>query len=233
VRPRVLARYDLPGQPAFLVSRKLGRGEVVFCSTGLLSPWNTLPKTNAVLIFDRLLRGMIHSTLPRRAFAATDRLQLPLPPGEQSLLVSLVRPGSAQETEPVDVGYLSGDRRGVTLTELLERGVYRLRGVRPEASPAGGGTPSKPVWDVPLVVNGDADESDLAPLAKDKFATFAGAEKVRWVGGEESISLAGTAIRGQSSWWWLALFVFLLLLLEMSVLVWPALSPAASPSPAT
>jgi hypothetical protein len=192
-----------------------------------------LPKTNAVLIFDRLLRSMIHNTLPRRNFSATDRLQLPLPPGEQNLLVSLVRPGSAQESEPVDVGYLAGDQRGVTLTGLLQRGVYRLSCTRPDLNSPSVITTGKPVWDVPLVVNGDAEESDLTPLAKDKFATFGGAANVRWVGGDEAISLAGTAIRGQSSWWWLALCVLLLLLLEMSVLVWPTLSPAGTLAPSS
>ena len=54
--PSVLARFDLEDRPPFLVSRKIGRGEVIFCSSGLLSSWNTLPKTNAVLIFDRILR---------------------------------------------------------------------------------------------------------------------------------------------------------------------------------
>jgi len=232
-RPRVLARYDLPGQPPFLVARQIGRGQVVFCSTGLLSSWNTLPKTNAVLMFDRILRGMIESTLPGRNLSATDRLQLPLPSGEQNLLVSLARPGRANEQEPIDVGYLDGDQRGVTLTGLLERGVYRITGVRPAVRSTSAAASDKPVWDVPLVVNGEAEESDLTPLGENDLAAIPGAANVRWVGAGEEISLTGTAVRGQSSWWWLALFTLLLLLLEMSVLAWPMLAPgsAAAPSP--
>jgi hypothetical protein len=92
LEPRILACYDLPGRLPFLVSRRIGRGEVMFCSTGLLSSWTTLPKTNAVLIFDRILRGMIESTLPRHNFPPSERMTLPLPQFDQGLLVKLVRP---------------------------------------------------------------------------------------------------------------------------------------------
>ena len=34
-----------------------------------------------------------------------------------------------------------------------------------------------------------------------------GSARVRWVGPDEEISLAGSQIRGQASWWWLILAV--------------------------
>lgn len=221
--PRILATYDLPGRPPFLTARRMGRGEVIFCSTGLLSPWNTLPKTNAVLMFDRILRSMIQSTLPRRNLATQERYALPLPSAEQNLLVTLQRPERPQE-EPLDVGYLGKDLRGVTISSLLQRGVYRLRGYRPSPAPA---QRAAPVWDVPLVVNGDAAESDLTKLTALQFAQIAGAsqEQFRWVAPGAEISLAGASIRGQTSWWWLACIVLVLLLVEMSVLAWPTLEP--------
>jgi hypothetical protein len=193
--PRVLARYDLPGRPPFLVSRQVGRGEVLFCSSGLLSSWNTLPKTNAILIFDRILRAMTQSTLPRRNFSATPRLALPLPPQEQNLLVTLARPGKKREDEPLDVGYIGPDQRGVTLTELLHRGTYRVTGVRPSLSQANAAATEKPVWDVSLVVSGPAEESDLTPLRRDQFDDLAAGANLRWVGPADEISLAGVAIR--------------------------------------
>jgi hypothetical protein len=227
--PRVLARFDLPGRPAFLASRRLGGGEVMFCSTGLLSSWNTLPKTNAVLIFDRILRAMIQNTLPRRNFPAMERLVLPLPAEEQNLLVSLARPGQKQIPEPLDVGYIGNDLRGVTLTALYQRGVYRVTGARPAlTADHATAAPEKPVWDVPLVVNGEADESDVTPLERDQFAEMAANGNLRWVAPGEEISLAGTAISGQSSWWWLMFTVFALLIVEMSVLAWPTMSPGES-----
>jgi hypothetical protein len=230
--PRVLARYDLPGRPPFLVSRKIGRGEVVFCSTGLLSSWNTLPKTNAVLIFDRILRDMTQATLPRRNFAATERLTLPLPHEEQNLLVTLTRPGRAAD-EPLDVGYIGPEQRGVAITGLLHRGVYRVSGFRPALSAEPMLAADKPVWDVPLVVNGEAEESDLTPIHRQQFDQAAGQANLRWVGPGEEISLAGTAIRGQASWWWLVLLVLVLLLMEMTILAWPTFRPQQAPAPAT
>jgi hypothetical protein len=222
--PRVLARFELEDRPPFLVSRKMGAGEVVFCSTGLLSSWNTLPKTNAVLIFDRMLREMAQETLPRRNFEATEKVVLPLPPQEQNLLATLTRPGSKSD-EPLDVGYIGPDQRGVTVSGLLTRGVYRVAGYRPSLSADSTLASDKPVWEVPLVVGGSGDESDLTPLTRDEFDADAASANLRWIGPAEEISLAGTAIRGQTMWWWLTLLVLVLLLVEMSVLAWPSFRP--------
>lgn len=229
--PHVLARYDLPGRPAFLVARPIGRGEVLFCSTGLLSPWNTLPKTNAILIFDRILRGLTQNTLPRRNFAATERLTLPLPPSEQNLIVTLARPGQKLADEPLDVGYIGPDQRGVQVTNLYQRGIYRVTGYRPSLSEQAPLVADKPVWDLPLVVSGDAAESDLTPLTRSQFEDAATAADFRWVGAGEEISLAGTAISGQNTWWWLVLVVLALLLVEMTVLAWPTFQPTAVAAP--
>src|SRR5439155_13383457 len=206
------------GQPAFLVARSLGRGQLLFCSTGVLSSWNTLPKANAVLIFDRILRGMIENTLPRRNLEPTDQLMLPLPHDEQNLLVTLQRPGHTI-AQPLDVGSIGAQRRGVTLTGLVERGVYRISGVRSTLSSDPAFANQSPIWDVPLVINGSSEESDLTPLARNRFDEIAHTADVRWIDPGEEISLAGAAIRGQNSWWWLMLTVLALLMLEMSVLL--------------
>jgi aerotolerance regulator-like protein/VWA domain-containing protein len=226
--PRILARFELPAQPPFLVARRIGRGEVLFCSTGLLSPWNTLPKTNAVLIFDRILRDMIQNTLPRRNIEPADQYVLPLPHEEQNLLVTLTRPGQSV-TQPLDVSYIGAQHRGVTLTGLLQRGVYRVSGFRPALSSDQGLAAQARAWDVPLVVGGSSEESDLTPLARSQFDDVANQANVCWVGAGEEISLAGAAIRGQNSWWWLVLAVLLLLLVEMSVLVWPTFQTVEPP----
>jgi hypothetical protein len=108
---------------------------------------------------------------------------------------------------------------------LLARGVYRARGFRPTASADPDVEASRTVWDVSLIVAGDAAESDLTPLSRDEFDELAAAANLRWIGPAEDISLAGVAIRGQSSWWWLALAVLVLLLAEMAVLAWPTIRP--------
>lgn len=232
--PQVLARFTSERGPAFLVERSIGRGRVMFCSTGLLSAWNTLPKTNAIVMFDRILRDMIGATLPGRNFGAVDQLTLPLPREDHDVVATLLRPSSA-EPEPVDVGAIGADARGVTLHGLVERGFYRVSAKAPVApGVAASGSASQaeavPLWEVPIAVNGDPQESELASLGEGRFDELAADSKLRWVEEGSEISLAGTAIRGQGMWWYLTLAVFLLLLAEMLTLAWPNLKPILVPS---
>ena len=106
--------------------------------------------------------------------------------------------------------------------------MYHVAGFRPSLSEDAALASGKPVWDVPLIVAGDAAESDLAPIGREGFEAAAETANLRWIGPGEDISLAGTAIRGQNSWWWLVLSVLGLLLLEMAVLAWPAFRPDQS-----
>ncbi len=229
-QPRVLARLEGDNQPPYLVARPIGRGEVIFCASGLASSWSTLPTTNAVVAFDRILRSQMQGTLPERNFAARERLTLPLPSDEPQLAVSLARPGRASADEPLDVGYIgtaaeSGAQRGVTVTNLLTRGIYRVVATRAATSADPEIASDAPAWEVPLVVAGDAAESDLASLTRNEFDDLAASGTLRWIGPSEDISLAGVAIRGQNTWWWLALVVLVLLLVEMTVLAWPTFRP--------
>jgi hypothetical protein len=223
--PRVLARYDLPGKPPFLVSRQIGRGQVVFCSTGVLSPWNTLPKTNAVLLFDRLMRTIIESTLPNYDTLPVERFTLPLPIAEQHLSVSLHRPGATIE-EPLDVTFITGNRRGVTVSGLVARGIYRVTGKR--LGTAAASSSATVTWDVPIAVNGEPDESDLTPLTRNDFERRVSAAAFHWVEPGEELDGAGGAQRGRNTWWWLALIVLLLLGVEMAVIAAPSLFSRAA-----
>jgi len=229
-QPKVLATFEGDKHSPYLVSRPIGRGEVIFAASGLASSWNTLATTNAIVAYDRILRSQLQRTLPERNFAARERLTLPLASDEPNLTVSLARPGHKMPDEPLDVGYLGGEsasgaERGVTVTNLLTRGVYRVVASRTVASADPQLAADRPVWEVPLVVSGDASESDLSPLARDDFDQLAANANLRWIGPAEDISLAGVAIHGQTSWWWLALAVFVILLAEMAVLAWPSLRP--------
>jgi hypothetical protein len=227
-QPQVLARLEGDRRPPYLVARRIGRGEVIFAASGLASSWNTIATTNAIVVFDRILRSLIEDTLPERNFAARERMTLPLPSDDPNLAVSLARPGRAEADEPLDVGYIGVDltgnavQRGVTVTNLLTRGVYRVAGFRTASLADPALTANQPVWEVPLVVSGAAAESDLTPMARAEFDELSATANLRWIGPTDNISLAGVAIRGQSSWWWLALIVLCILLVEMSVLGWPS-----------
>jgi hypothetical protein len=225
--PRVLARFDNPQKSPFLVERQLGTGKVVFAASGISSSWNTLLTTNATVIFDRLLRGMIEETLPRRNFSPRERLTLPLVSDEHDLIVSLQRPQAAT-AEPLDIGYISGEQRGVTINGLYQRGIYRVEAYRSQpVSLDSSAAADKPLWEVPLAVGGDAEESDLAPLAPAKVEELTQTANLRFVAQGDEISLAGATIRGQNFWWWLALAAVLACLMaEMAILAWPNLRPA-------
>lgn len=229
--PRVLARYSSEQGLGFLVQRKIGDGNVMFVSTGLLSSWNTLPKTNVMFLFDRILRSMTQSTLPRRNYAAIDALTLPLPSQDHDVAVVLERP-MLVSPEPLDVGYIGKEQRGVTVHDLYQRGVYRVaayRTVPASTDPQASAAPEKAVWEIPLAVNGDSDESQLAPLTREKFDEVSAGSQLRWIGAGEEISLAGTAISGQTAWWWLVLAVLVVLLVEMLILALPALRQGRNP----
>jgi|688.fasta_scaffold17537_4 hypothetical protein len=204
VRPRVLAAFD-NGQP-FLVSRAIGRGSVLFVASGLLSPWNTLPRTNAMLLFDRLLREMLCATLPARTIDTVDVLPLPLSPRDRHATIRLKRPDGREETLTVEA--LGGDAYGVTLRDLVERGLYTVTATK--GDPAGGGAqtdrPSRAAaeWQLSIAADGPARESQPQVLDAASFATRAEkTEGFRWVGPEQPINVDGARVTGQGAWWWL------------------------------
>ncbi|MEX2027194.1 MAG: VWA domain-containing protein, partial [Pirellulaceae bacterium] len=202
--PRVLARFDNAQKSPFLVERQIGAGKVVFAASGISSSWNTLLTTNATVIFDRLLRGMVEQTLPRRNFSPRERLTLPLVSDEHDLIVALTRPQAAT-AEPLDIGYISGEQRGVTIGGLYQRGVYRVSAYRSQpVSVDNSQAADKPLWELPLAVGGDAEESNLMPLSPQKLDELSQTANLRFVAPGEEISLAGATIRGQNYWWWLA-----------------------------
>lgn len=229
--PRVLARFDNSQKSPFLVERQIGLGKVVFASSGISSSWNTLLTTNATVIFDRLLRGMIEQTLPRRNYPARERLMLPLVSDEHDLIVTLQRPHTVT-AEPLDIGYISGEQRGVTIHGLYQRGVYRLAAYRSQTvSLDNAQAADKPLWEVPLAVGGGAEESNLAPLSPQKVDELSQTANLRFVSPGEEISLAGATIRGQNFWWWLALAAVLACLIaEMGILAWPNWRKSESPA---
>lgn len=234
--PRVLARFDDPADTPFLLARKIRRGDVLFATSGLLSNWNTLPTTNAVVIFDRTLRAMIQATLPPRNFGPTERIALPLPTNDREIAISLRRPDGGSQPELLDTGFVGREQPGFSIEQPLTRGFYRVSATRQNGAAGGtSGAAREVVWEMPLAVNGDADESELQLLARDQFDARVGDAAVSWVGPDEEISLAGTQISGQDSWWWLILTVLGLLLVELLLVAsWVArASNGTSPAPAT
>jgi hypothetical protein len=221
LRPRVLASFD-DGTP-FLVTRRIGKGSVAWLASGLTGPWNTLAKTNAMLLCDRLLRGMLADTLPEHTIPSADRFTLPVAAGDRRATLKLTRPdesgGPAGLVESLSVEAVGGDTYGATLRDLTRRGLYMVTatasrdasvGAGPDASAAAradaeGPRPAEEVlWRQPLAVNGPARESEPAVFDAKSFAVrHAGIEGLRWVGPEDAIEFSGARVVGHDAWWWM------------------------------
>jgi hypothetical protein len=234
--PRIHARFT-NGLP-FLVERRVGQGRVMFISSGLFSGpagsgWNTLPRTDAIVLVDRIVRRMIEGTLPSRNFEPLDAIELGIPVEQRRLRHTLGRPRGGEEPLPVET--LGNGRYGVVVRQAVDRGAYVISTRAPESAqfeaPQGQVIQAK-LGQTILAVNGPAEESDLALLDEAQFnKLLASAEgnlssKVRWVPAGGLIQLEGAQTSGQDFWWRVLLLGALAMLLtEMGVLCWPALSP--------
>jgi hypothetical protein len=230
-RPHVHARYtsDLP----FLVSRRIGQGRVAFVTSGVFfgaegSGWNTMTKTDALVVYSRLLRSLIENTLPPRNLATDkDELALPVAAAYRRSRIALTRPDGKEEALAVEA--LGSERYGVTVRNAVERGTYQVTARRGDEG-QGPAAPETKLWDVPLALNGPAEESDLAPLSRVEFekrlaeTDAAVAARIRWIGGSEPIQLEGAARSGQDMWWRaFVVTVLACLIAELFILAWPAL----------
>lgn len=237
--PQLLARFN-NGKP-YLVERDLGQGRVVFCTSGIMDDWNTVAKMDTVALFDRVLRGMLGSTLPSRNFAAQDRIMLPVDPKISGWSFELKRPQVGEQAplvEEMRAGYLDAQTHGLMINDALYQGIYMVTAKSPAES--ADPTAQREKVELPLAVNlyeiaGGAGESDLTPLSRAQFDERRAGEKdipIEWVAAGETIGLDGTTIMGQNTWILLVLAVLLLLLAEILVLAWPAMSsaPVAQPT---
>jgi hypothetical protein len=221
--PRVLARLAGNRRLPYLVERRIGAGRVLLATSGLSSDWNTLPHTNTMLMFDRILREMVQSTMPQRNFEPRERITLPLPTARGDVSVLLARPGRENDREILDTGFIGERQRGVTVANALSRGFYRLSidEAAASADPAVGGKQEEIV----LAVNGPGEESNVTPLSPAAFEQRAEGSELILVRPGDVISLTGGKTRGQDTWWYLMLAVLVFLLVEIAILAWPQVAP--------
>lgn len=209
------------GRP-FIVTRPVDDGEVVFVSSGLFGPWNTLSKTNAMLLFDRLLRGLIAATLPPATFETADQIVVPVAAGDRTATLSVERPDATSETLSIEA--LGGDAVGVAVRDATRRGVYTVSATAADDGLA--------LWKRPLAVNPPVGESPPDVLDAGSFAARTGADSgLRWVAPGEPIGVDGARVSGQGIWWWLLAASGACLAAEQVVLAWQHRS-TATPAPA-
>ena len=211
--PVVTARYD-NGHPMF-IERRIGAGQVVFFTSGLSSDWNTLTRTNAVLVLDRILRGMLNSTLQKANFTSAEEVRIGIRARDKVNSFSLTRPGEAgaeSSKKSIDVQAVAGGGNKIEVEGVRRRGHYIV-----ESS-------GKTNWRRPLAVNGPVSDSELA-IAKSGKINLPEEEsyKLGWSNRLDAESLEG-GIAGQDSWKLWMSAVLLLLLIEILILSWGALS---------
>lgn len=221
-RPHVLAAYD--NKMPFLIQRALGQGQILFASTGVSSNWNTLPRENAILLFNRILRSMLEGTLPPRNLTTVDPLVLLV--ADRHALYQLTRPDGGKESLTVDA--LGSDLFGVTAPPQTARGIYRVTATRIDA--ASGDVGGDRLMDVAFAVNGSERESEPALLDEAGLRERLDGAPFRWIGRGEAIRLEGGQVSGQEMWKMILLGVLACLLLEMIVLAWPMLGRSGEPS---
>jgi hypothetical protein len=214
------------------LERSIDHGSILFFGSGVLTDWNTLTQTNAVLMFDRIFRAMLERTLPRRNLDSVEQIFLPLDAAQRGNRFLLLRPdplmdgllGTARDladAEPLAVESIGNDQSGITARNIAQRGIYQLLSLPPES----GEIPAQtaPLWEIPFAVNGPATESELLPLNEEEISARLAGVTYRWIPRDEPLSLDGARLRGQNLWKWLMALALLTLLLEMLLLAWPAL----------
>jgi hypothetical protein len=208
-RPRVVAALT-NGVP-LLVERRIGAGRVLWFSSGLSTNWSTLALTNTMLLLDRICRDLLQGTFPRRNLDTNEPIALPVSAADRS--ARFVLNGGEARPQVLAADAVGPDRYAVTAANPARRGHYQLTAM----AAAAGGRESQ-LWEVPLAVNGPAEESDLRGPAADRVKPDA-AEGL-WVADRAENAQEASAA-GQYLWRWFMLAALVCLLAEVALLAGP------------
>ncbi|HZZ72587.1 MAG TPA: BatA domain-containing protein, partial [Pirellulales bacterium] len=164
-RPRVLGSFT--NKVPFLIERRLGKGRVLFMSTGMASNWNDLKNDDGKLMFVLILWPMLKETLPQRSFDTAGDIEFPISDAERTARFEVWRPGS-KSGEPVGVEALNGNQSGLVIRGVTQRGIYRIASYRDQgAISAANDTGGRATSETPLAVNGPAEASELGAIKAD------------------------------------------------------------------
>ncbi len=211
--PQVRARFTGNGLP-WVIERKIGRGTVLFYTSGVTSDWNLLRTSGAMYTFHRALFRLMADTLPRRNATVGERTVLPLAAATQQQL-ELQRPGGRSENVTTEV--LEAGVTGIVVRRNVTAGIYTLQAVKESAAVTDDGESamtSIATW----AFQGAASESDLDGSSVAAVRQQVGAAAVNVLNVGEAIQLEGGIRRGERLWQWGIVAVLLGLVAEMAVL---------------
>lgn len=213
-QPRVLAKYTADGWP-WIVERRLGRGSVLFFTSGVTSDWNLLRSSGAMYVFHRLLFRLMADTLPERNPTAGQRITFPIAAAPESRWEVRLPNG---RKDLVSAEILESNTTGVVLRRTVLSGLYELRplssSTAEDVDASLGERPPLAVW----AVQGPAAESELNGASVSELRTQVGDLPIAVLGVGEPIRLEGGARRGERLWQWSLLGVLLGLAAEMVLL---------------
>ncbi|MCE9555675.1 MAG: BatA domain-containing protein [Planctomycetes bacterium] len=224
-KPETTALFD-NGLP-WIVERNVGRGHITMLASGVYGDWaagwNTLGLGADALLYDRLLRGRLESTLPERNLEARDEFNLPIAASDRRKHFTLTRPGGEKvELEP---RFLDASTIGLSCGEMLKRGVYTIVASTTGSAANTGAVASE---QIPLSINGPATESDLKQVSDGEFKERMEGSTAALLGPDQEISLQGTQVYGHWLWKVLLIGVILALLAERLVVARSASQRAAA-----
>ncbi len=203
-RPAVLARYnnDMP----MLLRRQWGKGQILFLTTSLSPEWTTLHDLpQSAWLMDRIARCVLAETLTAWNVSSEKGLVVPVAAAERQDRFTLIDAEGKPHALRVDA--LGGERFGIGLADLTERGIYRVRAQRNDDAGQGDGAL---LWEVPLAVNGPAEESQLIPMERAQSG-----EKSFVDASAHAESTTPMQLQGVDLWKWLIGLMLVLLLAEL------------------
>ena len=220
----------------FLIERRVGKGRVLFLSTGMTASWNAAAGVSATwnalksgdanaqslfaLIFEPLLKASLAE--PKRNFDTTKDIELRLSSADRAARFEVTRPAN-EPAQSLSEETLRDGGPGLVIRQVTQRGIYAVAAFHDDRvlSTAQETQPMLPSWTLPVAANGPAGASELIYVKADDLRERLGDAKWHWVGVGDEISLEGAELWGQQLWWWFILAALALLATEMVVLAWP------------
>lgn len=210
----VLARFN-NGVP-FVVDRRIGRGRVVFVSSGVFRDWNTMTASAAVLYYDRLMRDLLYETLPHRNLGTGETFSLVLPDAYRDARCRMI--DTQGDAHSIPIGAFDATRWGVFIDGFPRRGEYRvlLETTAGEVGVSGGSGEPTRRRGLRLAAFGPAEESQLEYADQETIARLMGKKETTL--DSQAAAIGGLGRNGSEWWRWFVLAALFGLLLEMAFL---------------
>ena len=182
----------------YLLTHRVGRGQVMLMTSSLDADWNTLPaKPDYVALLHELVFYLSASDV-RTNVEAGDSLLARLPSGGRVEDYSWTGPG---ELTFLAEAAGNADRRLVGLSDSTVPGIYRLEKTTGDEQP----TQS-------FVVEHDRGESNLAPLSVEAREFLESDDRIRFVRTVDELQQLHTDTESRTELWHVGLLLFLLML---------------------